>query len=59
MVEPLVPVPAPAKISPVGCSSTFIFIFLNLFEDPCSTDLVTDLNILFDLISFTDLFTKI
>ena len=27
---PLVPVPAPAKISPVGCSLTFISISFNL-----------------------------
>ena len=28
LIEPSVPVPTPAKISPVGFSSTFIFIVL-------------------------------
>ena len=51
-MAPEVPVPAPANISPVGCSSTFIFITLKSFVDPSSTDLLTTLNSLFDLISF-------
>ena len=31
---PVVPIPAPAEISPVGCSSTVIFMILRLFFDP-------------------------
>ena len=46
IVEPSVPVPAPANISPVACSSTVIFIILLLFFDSESlTSDFTDLNI--------------
>tara|TARA_A100001015_G_C14317842_1_gene454425 strand:+ start:295 stop:465 length:171 start_codon:yes stop_codon:yes gene_type:complete len=36
-VPPLVPIPAPALISPVGFSSTLISIILKSFEEPTST----------------------
>ena len=36
-VPPLVPTPAPALISPVGCSSTTISIIFKLFSDPSLT----------------------
>ena len=37
MVPPSVPIPAPALISPVGLSSTFISIIFKLFSDPSLT----------------------
>ena len=36
-LPPLVPIPAPALISPVGCSSTLIFIILRFFLLPSKT----------------------
>ena len=36
-VPPVVPIPAPAVTSPVGCSSTIISIFFKLFFDPSET----------------------
>ena len=50
MDDPLVPVPAPAEISPVGCSSTDMFIILKLSEVPSVIVSLTVLNILLDLI---------
>ena len=38
---PFVPTPAPALISPVGCSSTNISIILEFFIDPSVTFLST------------------
>ena len=58
-VDPLVPVPAPALISPVACSSTIISIVLNLLLDPVLTFFVTLLKILFPFTSLIDLFTSI
>ena len=60
MDVPDVPVPAPAKIWPVGFSSTIISI--NLLFEFISDGLISDstfLNIFLDLISFIDLLNKI
>ena len=45
---PLVPTPAPALISPVGCSFTVIFIILEFLDDPGKTSLFTSENIFLD-----------
>ena len=54
-VAPDVPVPAPAKISPVGLSSTYIsIIFLSSFSEFLIFE-STDLKIRLDLILLIDL----
>ena len=56
--EPAVPVPAPAKISPVAFSSTLISIIL--FDSSLSIELnSTFLNIFFALIFWIDLLNNI
>ena len=57
--DPLVPVPAPAIISPVAVSSTLISTTLNFSVDPVFIFEFTDLKIPKDLISLTELFNKI
>ena len=52
---PSVPTPAPAFISPVGCSSTLILIIFKLFPLPSWISYFTSLNIRLDLISAIDL----
>ena len=42
---PSVPTPAPAEISPVGCSSTIISIIFRSFSDPVLTFCLTEENI--------------
>ena len=48
--EPVVPVPAPAEISPVGFSSTVILMIFDLIVDPSLISVLTWSNIFFDLI---------
>ena len=57
--DPLVPVPAPAKISPVGFSSTSILIILVLSTSLDTTSGFTDLKMPRDLILLNDLLTRI
>ena len=57
-VPPSVPTPAPALISPVGCSSTIMSITLRSLDEPCETFVSTVLNIFLALISATD-FSKL
>ena len=52
---PFVPTPAPALISPVGISSTFILIIFKLFCSPSVTSDSTVLKIFRDLILAIDL----
>ena len=57
---PDVPVPAPAKISPVGFSSTFILIILLfLFVSDSCNSASTEANIPLDLILLIDLLKSI
>ena len=53
---PLVPIPAPALISPVGCSSTSISMIFKFFLDPSIIFDFTSANILLDLILEIDFF---
>ena len=53
---PSVPIPAPALISPVGCSSTSMSIIFKLLFEPSETLKETSLNILLDLIFEIDFF---
>ena len=59
MFEPLVPVPAPAAISPVGLSSTSILIIFKFSSDPLSILDLTFPNIFLALILFIDLLKRI
>ena len=54
IVPPEEPMPAPALISPVDCSSTFISIILRLLADPSLILYLTSLNNLLALISAID-----
>ena len=52
---PFVPTPAPALISPVGCSATFISIIFKLLFAPLDTLEFTFLKIFLDFIFAIDL----
>ena len=55
IVPPEDPIPAPAPISPVGCSSTFIFITFKFSSLPSTISYVASLKILLALICAIDL----
>ena len=58
-LEPVVPVPAPAAISPVGFSSTIISIILNWSDEPSFIFVLTVLKIFVDFMLLTDLLNNI
>ena len=57
--EPLVPVPAAAAISPVGCSSTIISTIFVCSEEPSFTAVSTFPNIFLLFSLFIDFLNKI
>ena len=59
MLDPLVPVPAPAEISPVGFSSTITSITFNWSDEPSLTLVCTVLKIFLDLILLIDFLNNI